>query len=123
MAGGGGGGIPEIEAAATLERVVATPEVAVAVDVLVEAIVEGAVAEPGRSATVDVAAALAPVGRVMAEELSGAGVEVAAEDVTAALSGLEPIVLDASAQVAGVATTARGVLAVGPRWRPPAWPR
>ena len=106
------GGIPEIEAAATLERVVATPEVAVAVDVLVEAIVEGAVAEPGRSATVDVAAALAPVGRVMAEELSGAGVEVAAEDVTAALSGLEPIVLDASAQVAGVATTARGVLTV-----------
>ncbi len=106
------GGVPEVEAAATLQRVAATPEMAAAVDVLVEAIVDGAVAEPGRSATVDVAAALAPVGRVMAEELSRAGIEASPEEVTAALSGLEPIVLDASAQIAGVATMARGVLTV-----------
>jgi hypothetical protein len=105
-------GMPEAEAGAILQRVATTPEVATAVDVFVEAIVDGAVAEPRRAGTVDVAAALAPVGRVLAEELAASGVAVSSEETTAALSGLEPIVLDVSTQVAGVATTARGVLTV-----------
>jgi hypothetical protein len=109
---GAADGVPEAETGAILQRVAATPEVASAVDVLVEAIVDGAVAEPRRAATVDVAAALAPVGRVLAEELAASGVAVSPEETTAALSGLEPIVLDASTQVAGVARTARGVLTV-----------
>ena len=104
--------VPDVEPAATLQRVATAPEVTAAVDVLVEAIVDGAVADPGDNTSVDVGAALAPVGRVMAEQLSRAGVEAAPEEVAAALSGLEPIVLAASSSVAGAASSARGVLSV-----------
>lgn len=94
-----------------LERIGSSAAVEAAIDTLVVAIVDAAVAEPGSATTVDVGSALAPVGVAVAEELNAAGLPVSAESVTEAMIGLEPIVL-ASEQgaITGAAATARGVL-------------
>ncbi|CAN5344271.1 hypothetical protein BH24ACT7_BH24ACT7_00700 [soil metagenome] len=108
---GAGSSVAGTPVADTLQRLGSSPEMGSAVDTLVTAIVDGAVAEPGTVAAVDVGSALAPVGRVMAEQLAEAGLDVPADSVTEALAELEPIVIAAQrGTIAGAAATARGVL-------------
>ncbi|MBA2336183.1 MAG: hypothetical protein H0V96_00200 [Acidimicrobiia bacterium] len=94
-----------------LERIGSSAVVGAAIDTLVVAMVDAAVAEPGTATTVDVGSALAPVGVAVAEELGAAGLPVSAESVTEALAGLEPIVLASERGIiTGAAATARGLL-------------
>lgn len=94
-----------------LEQISTSDAVEAAIDTLVVAIVDAAVAEPGTATTVDVGSALAPVGVAVAEELGAAGLPVSAEVVTEAMAGLEPIVLASErGTITGAAATARGLL-------------
>jgi hypothetical protein len=107
-----GSGADRAEVASVLEDIGRAHATEVAVETVIDRTVDAALAPPGMASTIDVGAALQPVGMEMAQRLASAGVDVQPDIVTAVLEQLEPVVVaaDYGAGIGGAVSTARSVL-------------
>jgi len=92
--------------------VLETPTAAAAMEQVLADMVEVAVAPPGTTHVIDVAAALDPVVPDLATELEAAGIDADPTLLRAALSGMEPIVVESEpvVSITHIVSSASGVL-------------
>ncbi len=100
------------EAVSVAGAVLETPSAAAAVEQVLAEVVEVAVAPPGTTGVVDVAAAIDPFVPGIAAELQAAGVDADPTLVRAVLAGMEPITVesDPAISITRVVSSAHGML-------------
>lgn len=102
-------GVPGEDARAALVEVERRPEAELAVSRIVDQTVAALLAQPGSTATIDVAESLRPLRPIVVAELQRRSLDVAPEQVDAALEAVDEITLDtgSAGSIASVASEVR----------------